>query len=354
MISKKYLYCCIIFVLISLILAQSAICFENLSTTKIRGKYSCVPNPCKSDPCLPGVVWAVIDKDETSFNLTIDGEWLWGCEETSWNGYTPKEGDTVIIVGEVSEHKDTRDRSYYNIEVDSLRCVARTLFGTKWDVFVIQFPLWRNDCGGGTITFYNEDEAIIKWDDPGIEGLPFSYSEQVSFGNSIMFTINDIHDTFSMFGWGVAIIDRRIKIKMFSCGPGHYGVNYIIFGVPEECAEEGEMFSFVYSEYPDHCCDGLTEWDSGFDTRISIGDDCYETGFEAGAPVGTCINCGNGNCEDIEDICNCPEDCAGGLNSDYTTVDEFCSSEFWSNSMASACEEWEELEVLPVCDLCEK
>jgi len=157
-----------------------------------------------------------------------------------------------------------------------------------------------------------------------------------------------------MFGWGVAIIDRGIKIKMFSCGPGRYGINYIMFGVPEECAEEGEMFSFVYSEYPDHCCDGLTEWDSGFDTRISIGGDCYETGFEAGAPVGTCINCGNGSCEDVEDICNCPEDCAGGLNSDYTTVDEFCSSEFWSNSMASACEELEGLEGLPICDLCEK
>ena len=352
MILKKYLCCCIIFVLVNLSLAQSATCSENLSTTKIRGKYSCVANPCDTDPCLPGMVWAVIDEDETYYHLTLNGGWLWGCEETSWNGCMPKNGDTVIIVGEVSEHMDIRGRSYYNIEVESLRCIARTLTSTRWDVFVIQFPLCRNECGRATILFYNEDEAIITWDDPNIEGLPFSYSEQVSVGNSIIFTINDIHETFSMFGWGVAIINRGIKIKMFSSGPGHYGVNYIIFGVPEECAEEEEMFSFVYSEYPDNCCDGLTEWDSGFDTRISIGGDCYETGFEAGAPVGTCINCGNGNCEEIEDICNCPGDCAGGINSDYATVDEFCSSEFWSNSMASACEELEELEELPICDLC--
>ncbi|MCK5187952.1 MAG: hypothetical protein KAR43_12550, partial [Deltaproteobacteria bacterium] len=166
MISKKYLCCCIIFMFISLTLAQSGKCFENLSTTKIRGKYSCVPNPCNSDPCLPGVVWAVIDDNETCFNLTIDGEWLWGCEETSWNGNTPKDGDTVIVVGEVSEHMDIRGRSYYNIEVDSLRCIARTLAGTRWDVFVIQFPLCRNECGRATISFYNEDEAIITWDDP--------------------------------------------------------------------------------------------------------------------------------------------------------------------------------------------
>ena len=138
MISKKYLCCCIIFVLANLTLAEKAICFENLSTTKIMGKYSCVPNPCETDPCLPGVVWAVIDKDETYFHLTIGGQWLWGCEETSWNECTPKDGDTVIVVGEVSEHMDARGRSYYNIEVGSLSCVVRTITGTKWDVFIIK------------------------------------------------------------------------------------------------------------------------------------------------------------------------------------------------------------------------
>ena len=123
--------------------------------------------------------------------------------------------------------------------------------------------------------------------------------------------------------------------------------------VPEdECATEGEQYSLVYSGYPDKCCGGLTEWESGFDTRISIGDTCYETGLVAGVPVGTCINCGNGICENIENVCNCQQDCADGLNSSYATVDEFCSSEFWSNSMASACEEWLESEDFPICDLC--
>ncbi len=102
----------------------------------------------------------------------------------------------------------------------------------------------------------------------------------------------------------------------------------------ETCAKEGEMFSNVYSEYPDHCCDGLTEWYSGMDTRISIGDECYENVFIAGAPYGLCINCGNGICEDIEDVCNCLEDCAEGENSDYAGVDEFCSSDFWISVMA--------------------
>ena len=119
---------------------------------------------------------------------------------------------------------------------------------------------------------------------------------------------------------------------------------------PSECAREGEEFSEVYDTYPDHCCDNLTEWHSGFDTRISIGDNCYETGLIKGSPVGTCINCGNETCEDIEDVCNCPEDCGGGINSDYATAEEFCS-EYWNEEMATECEEGE-AKGLPICDLC--
>ncbi|MFH1664398.1 MAG: DUF4382 domain-containing protein [archaeon] len=98
---------------------------------------------------------------------------------------------------------------------------------------------------------------------------------------------------------------------------------------PNACAEEGERFSKVYTEdYPSECCAGLTEWDSGFDTRISVAGNCYETGLEAGSPVGTCINCGNGTCDEREDSCNCPEDCVEGEYSDYTTLDDFCVSDF--------------------------
>lgn len=70
--------------------------------------------------------------------------------------------------------------------------------------------------------------------------------------------------------------------------------------VEENCAKEGERFSSVYKdEYPKYCCEGLTEWHSGMDTRFSIADECYETGLPAGSPIGTYINCGNGICEDI-------------------------------------------------------
>jgi len=113
------------------------------------------------------------------------------------------------------------------------------------------------------------------------------------------------------------------------------------------CANEGELFSVVYDQYPDTCCGNLTEWDSGMDTSISVGTECYKTGLVAGSPVGTCINCGNGICEDIENVCNCPGDCPAGENADYINATVFCNSPMYTslcitNTVAN----------LAVCDLC--
>ena len=130
MILKKCVYLCTVFMFLSLVLATPTVSFAD-SSTKITGAYSCVPNPCNTDPCLPGVVWAVVDESETNYHLTVESEWLWGCEETSWNGYMPEEGDLVIVVGEVSEHSDTLGYTYYNIEVEALRipCFSEELYG---------------------------------------------------------------------------------------------------------------------------------------------------------------------------------------------------------------------------------
>jgi hypothetical protein len=75
------------------------------------------------------------------------------------------------------------------------------------------------------------------------------------------------------------------------------------------CAREGEHFSKVYPNYPQSCCSGLTEWQSGMDTRKVVNGVCVQTNLISGNPVGTCLNCGNGICENIENVCNCPADC---------------------------------------------
>jgi len=123
---------------------------------------------------------------------------------------------------------------------------------------------------------------------------------------------------------------------------------------PLSCAEDGEQFSAVYDEYPEHCCEGLKEWLAGMDKRFSIADECYETGIPSGLPVGICITCGDGICENHpnynENPCNCPEDCAGKGKSMFSSVEEFCNSNDWNISLSVACEET--IGDFPICELC--
>lgn len=94
------------------------------------------------------------------------------------------------------------------------------------------------------------------------------------------------------------------------------------------CAGEGEQFSRVFPDkYPATCCEGLTIWESGVDARFSIVDECFESGLVSGWPVGTCLNCGDGVCSELENPCNCLADCSGGVNATYSSVQEFCEEQ---------------------------
>lgn len=115
----------------------------------------------------------------------------------------------------------------------------------------------------------------------------------------------------------------------------------------QECANEGESYSTIFIEdYPEKCCEGLTEWEAGMDTSISVADVCYSTMGESGWPVGKCINCGNGICEDIENPCNCLEDCLGEGKSTYISIENFCDEAY-----EDYCEGMEEMD-LDLCSLC--
>ncbi|UCD07154.1 MAG: eight-cysteine-cluster domain-containing protein, partial [Candidatus Aenigmatarchaeota archaeon] len=143
--------------------------------------------------------------------------------------------------------------------------------------------------------------------------------------------------------------NNEVKAIKVECEQGYVCNGGKCINVTVECAEEGEQFSGVYTnEYPEHCCEGLTEWEAGMDTRISIADECYETGLLAGSPVGRCIECGNQVCEEYENPCNCPDDCVGKNRSTYLTVDAFCDGWGYLNF----CEHIDELN-LELCSLCE-
>lgn len=83
----------------------------------LTGRYSFVPSPCTTTPCLPGMAYA-IRSGESDYYLTVNGRWF--SENRSWNGYTPDVGDNVTATGEVGRQKDVRDQMFLTLEVATL------------------------------------------------------------------------------------------------------------------------------------------------------------------------------------------------------------------------------------------
>jgi hypothetical protein len=105
--------------------------------------------------------------------------------------------------------------------------------GTGWDVVVIQ--AWNGSVSvkGATVEF-SATEAVqgtglIEWDDPSIEGLPFTFTEETSRGNATVFRI--LVDPFAVaVGKGIARSGAWIGM-VIRAAEGRKLV-YVILGVP--------------------------------------------------------------------------------------------------------------------------
>ncbi len=101
------------------------------------------------------------------------------------------------------------------------------LQNTQWDVYVMQLPKCLNECGGALVSFNEEGSGDIRWDDPSVEGLPFSYAVRRAFDTTLFFTVND-----SMAGGGIASISKGILMVLFNCRLGYCGPHYVMVGAP--------------------------------------------------------------------------------------------------------------------------
>ncbi len=106
-----------------------------------------------------------------------------------------------------------------------------TLAGTKWNVFILQFPMCWSECGGATVTF-DETQGTIIWNDTRVEGLPFPYLEETFFNNIIPFTVYDAEETFALIGWGLGNLNKSLTLILYSCTQTDCMLNYLILGRP--------------------------------------------------------------------------------------------------------------------------
>jgi len=96
------------------------------------------------------------------------------------------------------------------------------------------------------------------------------------------------------------------------------------------CGKEGDLISSWDEETPDACCSGLEAFSSEMSTRLSIGSGCYETGLLKESLISICLRIGDEQCGEGEDICNSPEDCSSGENSDFESIEVFCNKGYLS------------------------
>lgn len=91
--------------------------------TTLYGHSTMIDNPCTTDPCLPCMVDAIIC-NEDFYVLNIDDHWF--CGNFSWKGYEPREGDSLIVHGQVIRNIDLQENEYYEIILDELKSFEDT------------------------------------------------------------------------------------------------------------------------------------------------------------------------------------------------------------------------------------
>lgn len=101
---------------------EDGLCWPNNGTHVALGRYSPgEPEPCTTDPCLPGTYAAIVTPDETYY-LIINGHRIIDREDwDDWTGeFVPNDGQNVIADGKLVYHTDIHGRIYLDLELTEL------------------------------------------------------------------------------------------------------------------------------------------------------------------------------------------------------------------------------------------
>ena len=88
---------------------------EEIKNSIITGKLMLVPNPCVTEPCLPGMV-AAIATDSLNYIITVNNSWF-GNGEIIINNDTLRENNSLEALGIILKKEDLFSQIYYEIEI---------------------------------------------------------------------------------------------------------------------------------------------------------------------------------------------------------------------------------------------
>jgi len=108
---------------------------------EINGTLIRIDNPCNTEPCLPGIVWAV-ECDQMTYYLTnINNGLLWAERDIDIYG-TFSEGDKVMVFGWTSTEQDIYGNDYNTIGADSITLIEGPVIpGFELIVLFIAFSI---------------------------------------------------------------------------------------------------------------------------------------------------------------------------------------------------------------------
>ena len=84
----------------------------------ITGELRFVANPCTTEPCLPGMTFALLSAGETYY-LTRAGAWV--GETPEWEGYALTPGDRVTVTGDTTEKRDSHGAVFLELDAEAIR-----------------------------------------------------------------------------------------------------------------------------------------------------------------------------------------------------------------------------------------
>ena len=85
--------------------------------TEIQGRYVLIPNPCLTQPCLPGMAYA-LSAEEKNYFLTVNGRLF--SENLRWKHYNPRLNDRITKSGYIRKRNDIFGTPFFLLETLSL------------------------------------------------------------------------------------------------------------------------------------------------------------------------------------------------------------------------------------------
>ena len=96
------------------------ICLNTYGQNTYSGKIIYMPNPCQTDPCLPGVVFG-LGTTSNNYVLTINFNWIWADNSLIVEGVEYFIDDEVEITGTLTTKHDINSNEYTELEITTIK-----------------------------------------------------------------------------------------------------------------------------------------------------------------------------------------------------------------------------------------